>query len=90
MRFDNNLSKNYCEDFYKKFNQKYEVIYDDSNVRAGEKFNDMDLIGIPLQIIVGEKNLVNSNVEVKHRDTGIIELISIEKIESYLEKNCEF
>ena len=30
----------------------------------------MDLIELPLQVIVGEKNILNSNIEVKHRNTG--------------------
>ena len=90
VRFDNSTSKDYSERFYNKFMHKYEVIYDDREVRVGEKFNDMDLIGIPLQIIVGEKNLLNSSVEVKHRNTGKLELISLDKIDSYLEKHCEY
>ena len=89
VRADNSKSKGYSEEFYKKFINKYEVIYDDREVRAGEKFNDMDLIGVPLQVIIGEKNLLNSNIEVKHRNTGKLELISLDKIESYLEKYCE-
>ena len=89
IRFDNSISKDYSEEFYKKFSRKYEVIYDDREVRAGEKFNNMDLIGVPLQVIIGEKNLLNSNIEVKHRNTGKLELISLDKIESYLEKYCE-
>ena len=90
VRFDNSMSKSYSEEFYKKFIHKYEVIYDDREVRAGEKFIDMDLIGVPLQVIVGEKNLLNSKIEVKHRNTGKLELISLDKIESYLEKHCEY
>ena len=50
----------------------------------------MDLLGIPLQIIAGEKNLLNSSIEIKERATGKSELISIDKIESYLEYKCEF
>ena len=90
IRFDNSISKDFSEDFYKKFINKYEVIYDDRAVSAGKKFNDMDLIGVPLQVIVGEKNLLKSNIEVKHRNTGQLELISLDKIDSYLEKYCEF
>ena len=86
----NNLSKNYSEKFYEKYSRKYQVLYDDREVRAGEKFNDMDLIGIPLQLIIGEKNLSNSNIEVKQRNTGKLELINIDNIENYLEKKCEF
>jgi len=48
-----------------------DVLYDDrQDVRPGFKFNDADLIGVPLQVIVGEKNLKNGNIEVKIRKTG--------------------
>ena len=42
-----------------------ETLLDDRNERAGVKFNDADLIGIPVRIVVGEKNL--PNVELKLR-----------------------
>jgi prolyl-tRNA synthetase len=45
-----------------------ETLYDDrSNVTPGFKFNDADLLGMPLQLIVGEKNLKDGNVELKER-----------------------
>lgn len=43
------------------------VLFDDRDERAGVKFNDADLIGCPLRITVGEKNLKNGQVEVKLR-----------------------
>jgi prolyl-tRNA synthetase len=55
-----------------------DVLYDDrQDVRPGFKFNDADLIGIPLQVIVGEKNLKNGNIEVKIRKTGERMLIPV-------------
>jgi len=42
-----------------------EVLYDDRDERAGVKFNDADLIGIPVQVIVGERNLKDGKVEIK-------------------------
>ena len=42
-----------------------EVLLDDRNERPGVKFKDFDLIGIPVRVVVGEKNL--PNVEVKLR-----------------------
>lgn len=55
-----------------------DVLYDDRpDVRPGFKFNDADLIGIPLQVIVGEKNLKNGNIEVKIRRTGERVLIPV-------------
>ena len=60
------------------------------DIRAGEKFNNMDLIGIPLQIIAGEKNIAMSNIEIKDRITGNYDIISLDKVEKYLESKCEF
>jgi prolyl-tRNA synthetase len=47
-----------------------EVLYDDRNERAGVKFSDMDLIGLPLQAIVGPRGAQRGEVEVKVRRTG--------------------
>jgi len=47
-----------------------EVIWDDRNERAGVKFNDADLLGVPIQVVVSERNLKEGSVEVKVRSTG--------------------
>jgi prolyl-tRNA synthetase len=47
-----------------------EVVIDDRDERAGVKFNDADLIGWPLQVVVGKKGLAEGVVEVKARATG--------------------
>jgi prolyl-tRNA synthetase len=47
-----------------------ETILDDRDERAGVKFKDADLIGIPLRIVVGPKNLKEGQVELKVRKTG--------------------
>jgi prolyl-tRNA synthetase len=47
-----------------------EVIFDDRDERAGVKFNDADLIGIPFRVVIGKKNLLQGNVEMKIRKTG--------------------
>lgn len=48
-----------------------EVLFDDrKNVQAGFKFSDADLLGMPLQIIVGERGLKENQVELKVRSTG--------------------
>ncbi len=56
-------------------NSGFEVLFDDrTNVQAGFKFNDADLLGMPVQVIVGDKKLKESasggKVEVKLRRTG--------------------
>lgn len=57
-------------ELFKKAN--IEVLYDDRDTRAGEKFNDSDLIGIPLRIVVSEKGLEKGEFEVKIRKDGKI------------------
>jgi prolyl-tRNA synthetase len=47
-----------------------EVLLDDRDERAGVKFNDADLIGIPLRVTIGPKGLAAGNVEIKFRRTG--------------------
>ena len=54
-----------------------EILFDDRDERAGVKFNDADLIGIPLQIIVGERNLAQGKVEIKDRKTGETKLVDL-------------
>lgn len=49
----------------------FEVLFDDRrDAQAGFKFNDADLLGMPIQIIVGEKKLKENKVEVKIRKSG--------------------
>ena len=48
----------------------YEAVWDDREVSAGYKFNEADLIGFPLQVIVGEKTLKNGLLEIKIRTNG--------------------
>lgn len=60
-----------CEDLYRKLQDAgVEVMYDDREERAGVKFADMELIGLPWQLVVGPKGLANGVVELKSRATG--------------------
>lgn len=47
-----------------------EVLYDDRDERPGVQFADADLLGIPIRLIVSERNLKEGNIEWKRRDTG--------------------
>lgn len=47
-----------------------EVLFDDRDLRPGAQFAESDLLGIPIRLIVGERNLKNGEIEVKRRDTG--------------------
>ncbi len=54
-----------------------EVLWDDRDLRAGEKFADSDLLGIPTRIIVSEKNLQNKTVECIERASGAVSMIPL-------------
>jgi prolyl-tRNA synthetase len=61
-----------------------EVIVDDRDERAGVKFADADLIGWPMQIIIGKRGLKNNSIETKNRLTGEKCTISLDTIEELL------
>ena len=68
-----------CEDIFTKLNAGgTEVMYDDRDERAGVKFSDMDLIGLPWQLIIGPRGLKSGVVELKNRKTGEREEVSLE------------
>ena len=53
-----------------------DVLFDDRQESAGVKFKDADLIGIPFQVVVGERALAKSQVEIKQRRDKSVELVS--------------
>jgi len=61
-------------------NQGFEVLLDDRDVSAGVKFNEADLLGFPIQVIVGTKFLKMGKIEVKFRMTGDREELSAQEI----------
>ncbi|MFH1094352.1 MAG: proline--tRNA ligase [Candidatus Omnitrophota bacterium] len=68
---DNKEIMQKAESVYSRlFDKNIEVLFDDRDIRAGMKFKDADLIGIPIQIIIGEKNLAQGIIEIKLRKTG--------------------
>ena len=68
-----------AESIYHTLCQKgVEVLYDDRDERAGTKFADMDLIGLPWQMIVGVRSIESKTIEVKNRRTGEREELPLE------------
>jgi prolyl-tRNA synthetase len=60
-----------CEDLYFQLgNAGLDVLYDERDERAGVKFANMDLIGLPWQIIAGPRGIKNGVIELKNRATG--------------------
>ena len=61
-----------------------DVLFDDRKERPGVMFNDMELIGIPHAIVIGERNLDNQQVEYKHRASGEKQLINIDALPAFI------
>lgn len=73
-------SVKFAEKLYKKFLDKgIDILIDDRNERAGVKFKDADLIGIPIHVIIGERNLREGLIEIKVRKTK--EIMKVKKSE---------
>jgi prolyl-tRNA synthetase len=60
--------------------QGFEVLYDDRDERAGVKFNDADLIGVPVRVTVSRRSLAQNGVEVKRRDASERTIVSLDDL----------
>lgn len=65
-----------------------EVLFDDREVSAGEKFADSDLIGIPMRVVISDKSLEKGGVEIKERMSDSSEIITIDELLATYNKNC--
>jgi prolyl-tRNA synthetase len=75
-----------AEQLYEDMTAKgIEALMDDREERAGVKFKDADLIGIPVHVILGEKNLKEGLVEIKDRKTKETVKVSVEAV---MERIC--
>jgi prolyl-tRNA synthetase len=81
---DENIRK-ISEHLYNGLSEKgIEVILDDRDERAGVKFKDADLIGIPLRVTVGQKALTDGKIEIKMRGSGEVTILAIGNSEDFI------
>lgn len=70
-----------AENLYKNLtNAGIEVIWDDRDVRPGEKFADADLMGIPYRLVVSQKTLANEQYELKRRTEETAQFLDLESV----------
>ena len=78
MRADNELCKEASDSLYEELQRAgIEVIYDDRSVQAGVMFADADLLGVPVRVTVGPKNIANAQIEISTRDKSVKKLVNI-------------
>ncbi len=81
MRVDDAECKAAADQIYKDLEAKgVEVIYDDRDIRAGAMFADADLLGVPVRLLVGPKNLKNHQVELMTRDKSVSCLVDLDSV----------
>lgn len=79
MRVDDEMCKQTSDKLYQELQKLgVEVIYDDRDVRAGAMFADADLLGVPVRVVVGPKNLANGQIELATRDKSVTKLVNVE------------
>ncbi len=77
-----------AEKIYTEYTKEgFDILYDDRpDAQAGFKFNDADLLGMPVQVIVGEKNAKEGKVEVKIRRTNERFVVAVEDLKAKLKE----
>jgi prolyl-tRNA synthetase len=66
-----------------------EVLLDDRDERPGVKFNDADLIGIPIRLTIGDKSLKQGKVELKARASDQVDLVDLDNVVEAVRKLAE-
>lgn len=85
---DDSEVKDFTDGIYLSLKEKgVEVLYDDRNLRAGEKFADSDLLGIPYRVIVSKKSKEEGKFEVVTRATGEVRLLTEEELYADFDNN---
>jgi len=74
-----------AEELYKKLtDQHIEVLFDDRDEKAGVKFGEADLIGIPWRIVVSKKSKELGGIELKRRDSDEKKILPIDQIDKWI------
>lgn len=74
---EGNSAREHAEKLYETLTAKgIEVLYDDREIRGGEKFADADLMGMPYRIVVSDKTLAAGRYEVTERKTGTSHMLA--------------
>ncbi|MEJ9376880.1 proline--tRNA ligase [Gallibacterium anatis] len=80
----------YAEELYQTLlKQGIEVLFDDRKERPGVMFADMELIGIPHMIIIGEKNLEKGEIEYKSRRSGEKQMVDKQQLVKFITEKLQ-
>ncbi|MFZ7344650.1 proline--tRNA ligase [Avibacterium volantium] len=81
----------FAENLYRTLSSEgVEVIFDDRKERPGVMFADMELIGVPHMLVIGEKNLQNGEIEYKNRRTGEKQMINKDQLVEFVKQQIKY
>ena len=87
LKSSNDKANKIANDIYSSISRlNIDILYDDKSDNAGVKFSRMDLIGLPFQIIVGNKAISDNLIEIKNRKTGEALEVKTENISSKIKE----
>lgn len=66
-----------------------EVLFDDRDLSAGEKFADSDLLGIPMRAVVSDKSIQKGGIELKERTSSDGHIVTKKELLATYQKNCD-
>ena len=88
VRADDPTVREFADTLYQNLlNRGVEVIYDDRSVSAGVMFNDADLLGVPLRVVVSPRNMKQGVVEIAARDKSFSDKAEIAAAEEAIVKH---
>ncbi|UCG61861.1 MAG: proline--tRNA ligase [Candidatus Zixiibacteriota bacterium] len=87
---ENQAQVDTAERLYKELTEAgIEVLVDDRDERPGVKFNDADLIGLPMRVTIGDKSLKQGKIELKARSEDKVELVDVDKVVAAIRELAE-
>ncbi|GAH10680.1 unnamed protein product, partial [marine sediment metagenome] len=90
LHLDNPELSSSAEDMYQKLEEQgIEVLFDDRDESPGVKFNDADLLGIPLRLTLSQRTLKNQSVEIKWRAERQPRILPLEDLAGEISKLLE-
>lgn len=89
LNLENEEVRNEAEKLYRQLSEeKIEVLFDDRDLRAGEKFSDADLIGIPIRLTISKRTFKEQNFELKFRNKSKSELLTYDEALKTIKDSC--
>lgn len=90
LKMDSELQIEAADKIYRELQDAgIDVLIDDRDLRPGVKFNDADLIGLPIRITIGDKSLKDGNVELKARSSTEMELVPVGQVVEAVQRLAE-